>query len=107
MPIIEQSSGSVIFIYFSIAAPIFEEVIYRGFIQGYWFKKSPKIGIIVSTIIFTLVHFPNNAIVFVDYFLGSLIFGIVYLKTKRLEVTTGIHILNNLPAGIQALLNLF
>lgn len=103
----QGSSAMTLFVFFTMAAPIIEEVIFRGFIQGYWFKDSPKMGFVISVVLFTLVHVPNNSIVFIQYFVTSLIYAAVYQKTKRLEITTGMHILNNMPAGVEIILNLF
>lgn len=104
---IQNSSASTLFVHFVVAAPFLEEIIFRGFILGYWFKDSPRIGLIVSVMLFTLAHFPNNMVVFAQYFLTSAVYGLVYQKSRRLEITTGMHILNNLPAGLQVFLNLF
>lgn len=102
----ENSSPSVAIIQVTLFAPIIEEVLFRGFIIGVWFKKMPKIGIVVNGLLFSLVHFPNNIMIFLVLFTSGIVFGLIYYKCKRLEFTASIHILNNLPGGIEMFLSL-
>ena len=104
---VENGSGITAFLALAIVLPIIEEIIYRGFIMGAWLKLYPKIGLIVSAFCFTLIHVPNSEIAFLQYFLKAILYGVVYLKCRRLEVTMGMHILNNLPGGLQMLFHLF
>ncbi|WP_250674457.1 CPBP family intramembrane glutamic endopeptidase [Paraclostridium ghonii] len=78
-----------------LVAPIIEEIIFRGVIIGKLFKNKPYIGIVVSSVIFGLLHF-SNILLAPMYILSGLIFSISYYKTKKLEVSISMHIMINL-----------
>ena len=93
----------LIILLIGIAAPIMEEIVFRGGIAGYLFKDLPVVGIIVSSVLFGLMHSPTNIISFLIYGLIGLTCAIAYFKTRRLEVSIAIHFLNNiLPALVLA-----
>lgn len=93
----------LIILIIGIAAPIMEEIVFRGGIVGYLFKDLPVVGIIVSSVLFGLMHSPTNIISFLIYGLIGLTCAIAYFKTRRLEVSIAIHFLNNiLPALVLA-----
>jgi membrane protease YdiL (CAAX protease family) len=79
-----------------IGAPIFEELFFRGYILSILSKKNPWVGLIVSSILFGLVHF--DLMLFLPLFLMGLILGIAYLRTQNLLTAILIHALNNLVA---------
>lgn len=99
----ENIPTSALFLCIGIVAPILEEIVFRGYIMNNWFKDSPKIGLLVSVITFTFAHTPGNIFMVALYSVSSLIFGIVYLKSKRLGTSMIIHIANNLPAAFSLL----
>lgn len=80
-----------------ILAPIKEEWITRKLIIGSIFKNLPYVGLIVSSFGFGLLHmiagFSFYALI--QYSLAGLIFGLLYIKTKRIEVSILAHFLNN------------
>ncbi|MET3196184.1 type II CAAX endopeptidase family protein [Bacillus sp. OAE603] len=80
-----------------ILAPIKEEWITRKLIIGSIFKNLPYVGLIVSSFGFGLLHmiagFSFYALI--QYSLAGLIFGILYILTKRIEVSILAHFLNN------------
>ena len=78
-----------------LVTPIIEEIIFRGMIIGRLFKNKPYIGIVVSSVIFGLLHFSNIFLAPMFIFSG-LIFYIAYYKTKKLEVSISMHIMTNL-----------
>jgi membrane protease YdiL (CAAX protease family) len=86
------------FIMSVIFAPIVEEYIFRGFIQGYALKNYPKIGFALSTLLFTLIHSPNNLGSFLLYSSMAIILCALYTRTKRLEYTISLHFFNNFIA---------
>ncbi len=85
-----------------ILAPIKEEWITRKLIIGSIFKNSPIIGLIVSSFGFGLLHMVAGFSIYalLSYSLAGLIFGIIYIKTKKIEVTIFAHFLNNLVSII-------
>lgn len=96
--------GILLFFSASIVTPILEEVACRGFIMGYWFKDSPMLGMLVNIVLFTALHVPKTIFSMFLFIGTSIIFGTIYQKSKRLEVSGVVHMLNNLPAAIQLLL---
>ncbi|MDO4400401.1 MAG: CPBP family intramembrane metalloprotease [Coriobacteriia bacterium] len=74
-----------------------EEYVFRGFILqtvGSW-TKLPAVGIVVAAIAFAAGH-PYNTIGVVSILINGLIWGYVVWKTKGLEASSAIHIVNNL-----------
>lgn len=90
----------LIILLLGIAAPIMEEIVFRGGIIGFWLEKFPIAAIALSSILFGLVHGPTNIISFLIYGLMGLILSFAYYKTKRIEVSISIHFLNNILAAI-------
>ncbi|EHQ29261.1 CPBP family intramembrane glutamic endopeptidase [Mucilaginibacter paludis] len=78
-----------------VAAPILEEILFRGIILNGLLKNySPQKAIIVSAAIFGLVHLnPWQAI---PAFLGGLLMGWMYWKTNSIIPGMLIHFANNL-----------
>ncbi|HAL08629.1 MAG TPA: CPBP family intramembrane metalloprotease [Staphylococcus sp.] len=83
-------------IIFVILGPIFEELIFRGFILKGMFKGHLLLGLIVSSILFGLIHGPASFGEFTIYLALGLIFGGLYLITNRIEIAMICHGLNNL-----------
>ncbi|MGP1613100.1 MAG: lysostaphin resistance A-like protein [Catonella sp.] len=77
-----------------IAAPIVEEVIFRGVVLGSFRKVFPAwISILVSAIIFGAYHMNPVAIVYAS--LMGIVAGIVYEKKRNLLFTIMLHMANN------------
>lgn len=93
-PIVNQlNTRSAFFV--SIAAGVGEELFFRGFLQ-------PKLGIVIVSILFGLVHFIFN---FKKYFFVILIyvgigflFGLVYEVSQTLWVPVVFHVLYDFSA---------
>jgi membrane protease YdiL (CAAX protease family) len=82
-----------------IAAPILEELVFRGIIlDGLLKKYSPIKSILVSSILFGVVHF--NPWQFIAAFIIGCFSGWVYYKTRKLTPSIIIHFANNLVAFI-------
>lgn len=96
----EQVSNNILgCISIAVLAPILEEVLFRGAIQGYLMRKyNPTVGIVVASLIFGLIHM-NPIQVFYAFFLG-LIFGWIYYRTRSLMPVVIGHVLNNSLAAI-------
>ena len=78
-----------------ILAPIVEELFFRGVVERILLKlkTSPWVGIIASAMLFTMIHeFPYQAI---GAFIGGVIYGWVYYKTKSIYLTFIMHAVNN------------
>jgi membrane protease YdiL (CAAX protease family) len=78
-------------------APLKEEWLTRKLIIGSIFKNHPVIGVIVSSLCFGLLHMIAGFSFFglLQYSLAGLLFGILYVRTKKIEVSIAAHFLNN------------
>lgn len=90
----------LIFLLLAVAAPVMEEIVFRGGIIGLVFKNYQIAGIIVSISLFGLAHTATSWIEFVIYALIGLLMALVYVKTKRLEAAIAVHFLNNVIGAI-------
>ena len=90
-----------------IAAPIVEEVIFRGVVFGSFRKVFPAwVSILISAVIFGAYHMNPVAIVYATVM--GIIAGVVYEKKRNLLFTIILHMANNfmgllqdfVPAGI-------
>ncbi|GFH42553.1 CAAX amino protease [Lactococcus hodotermopsidis] len=102
--VIEMGKNMAIVLFFMqivIFAPIVEEYIFRGYLQSMALKNYPKIGFLVTALLFTLVHGPNNIGSFIEYGTLATILGIICYRTKRIEYAICFHIFNNLIGFIQ------
>ena len=87
-----------------IAAPIIEEFVFRYIIMGYFQRKGKYIGIIVSSILFGIVHLDEISILaFIPYFVAGLYLGFVYYKVKSITTNCAIHSFYNLVNMLIAL----
>ncbi len=80
---------------------VFEEVFFRGAMQSLFIRwwKSPWLGIIVTSIIFSFIH--GSIYLFLSRFILGLILGIIYYRSKNIWVNIIAHFLNNAIAVTQ------
>lgn len=77
-----------------IYAPFIEEMMYRGIILNGLLKKySTTIAIIISSLIFGLMHF--SFLQSINAFFIGIIIGYIFIKTKSLYLCIFIHFFNN------------
>lgn len=88
------------FINICILAPIYEEMLFRGILlRRFTLRWSPQKSIIVSSIIFGIIHLnPINAVF--AFALGCVL-GYAYLKTKNIVIPILLHSFNNFLAYLQ------
>ncbi|GHP13040.1 CAAX amino protease [Lentilactobacillus fungorum] len=81
-------------------SPILEELVFRGFLVGAFFKaNSFWPPIITSAIFFAIPHMETiNVISFSTYALLGGILAYLFVKTRNIKVSIGLHFLNNLIA---------
>ena len=86
----------------ALVAPLLEEVMFRGAIQGYMLRRhSPAASIVCAALVFGIFHL--NPIQSVYATLIGLVFGWIYYRTgSLLSVILG-HVLNNSMAVVTAL----
>lgn len=78
-----------------IVGPIMEEVVFRGYLQSSLTKRIPAwAAILITSVVFTAGHSPM--ILWPMYFLFSITWGWIYLKTGSLKMAILIHVLSNL-----------
>lgn len=78
-----------------IVGPIMEEVVFRGYLQSSLTKRIPAwAAILITSVIFTAGHSPM--ILWPMYFLFSITWGWIYLRTGTLKMAIQIHVLSNL-----------
>ncbi|WNC71761.1 CPBP family intramembrane glutamic endopeptidase [Thalassotalea psychrophila] len=85
-----------------IIAPIFEELVFRGFIfskiERTRLRKSG--AVVVTAVIFTMIHTQYENIILADLFVLSLLLSFVRLKTNNLKYCIAIHMLNNMVSAL-------
>ena len=102
-PLIKLFSGVspvLVVLLLGIAAPIMEEIVFRGGIIGYLVENNALLAILISSFLFGIIHGPTNFISFGMYFFMGIILSVSYYKTKDLRVSISIHFLNNLFPAI-------
>lgn len=90
----------ILFIFVGFA----EELLSRGYIIGAMevSNNNKWFAIMVSAVIFSLMHYDNNGfslIPFLNIFLVGILFGVMYVKTKSIWLSTGFHITWNFFQG--------
>ena len=96
--ILNNSSIIVMFIAIVLVAPVVEEVIFRGIFIGALFKEKPWLGLIISSVLFALLHSPSDVPSFIVYVVPGLTLGLIYMKTDWIGASILAHMLNNLLA---------
>lgn len=100
--IIDTMSGSPIvsvLVCFSAVCltPFAEELIFRGLFMNLFFNaRDFWLPILLSGLVFTLVHASSNIISYLIYFYMGCVLAYVYRSTGNLTNSIGIHLINNL-----------
>jgi len=88
---------------FFLLVSILEEIICRGYLlQMVTEHLNYKVGIVISAIVFTLLHLGNNHFTWIAFFnltLGGILMSLLYLKYQSLYVPIGFHWLWNYFQG--------
>lgn len=88
------------FINICILAPIYEEMLFRGILlRRFTLRWSPQKSIIISSLIFGVIHLNPINVVFA-FALGCVL-GYAYLKTKNIVIPMLLHSFNNFLAYLQ------
>lgn len=83
----------------ALVAPLLEEVLFRGAIQGYIMRRyNPWTGIVCAALIFGIIHM--NPVQTVYAALIGVIFGWIYYRTGSLLSVVAGHVLNNSMAAL-------
>ncbi len=86
-----------------LGVSIFEEVLCRGYILGTLMDSMNKfIALLISSLIFAVLHIPNNHISFIpvlNLFLAGVLLGSAYIYTRNLWFPIGMHLFWNFVQG--------
>ncbi|RIN27689.1 CPBP family intramembrane glutamic endopeptidase [Staphylococcus succinus] len=118
--LISESVGMLIpfFITTSIVAPIFEEIVFRGYaymlisdiskaickkfnIIHYEKRITIATYIIIPSLLFGLAHKQGNVWSYLTYVLAGVVFAALFIITKRIWVGMILHFINNSYASLQ------
>lgn len=88
-----------------LVAPFLEEIIFRGVVLNYFFKGSNWwINVILSGVLFGYFHLAGyggfDILAFLQYSSMGIVLAVVYKKTKQIQYSIGLHMLNNSIAAI-------
>lgn len=92
-----------------IFAPLTEELTFRGMLARFVFPQQDNIKqtalfLLVSTIIFALVHFPTSPQQFLVYASLGFSMGLAYINKGGLAYSMGLHALNNLISFVMIMM---
>ena len=92
-----------------IFAPLTEELIFRGMLARYLFPKQDNskqtlIFLLVSSVLFALIHFPGDVQQFLVYTSLGFSLGLAYISRKGLVYSISLHALNNLVSFLMILM---
>ena len=92
-----QISPWVNFLIVVIAAPIMEELLFRKFIVDRTARFGEGVSIVLSGLMFGLFH--GNLNQFVYAFMIGVLFGFIYIKTRKIIYTIILHMIVNFLGG--------
>ena len=91
-----------------VFAPLTEELIFRGMLARYLFPKQDKskqvLFLLVSSVLFALIHFPGDVQQFLVYASLGFSLGLAYISRKGLIYSISLHALNNLVSFLMILM---
>ena len=92
-----------------VFAPLTEELTFRGMLARYVFPqqdnvKQTALFLLVSSIIFALVHFPGTPQQFLVYASLGFSLGLAYVSKGGLAYSMGLHALNNLISFVMIMM---
>lgn len=91
------SNHSEIILFFLIGgfiAPIAEEIFFRGILYGFFRRWGVLVALILSTLLFVLVH-PIGSRIPLPQVVGGIVFAVSYEMNRSLLTPITIHILGN------------
>ena len=86
-----------------VVGPVMEEVVFRGYLQSALARRLPGWGAIsITSIVFMAGHGPT--ILWPMYFIYSVAWGWIFMRTKSLGMAIFIHMLSNLFYAVIAVM---
>ena len=103
-----QSQGSMLLLWLAIvmAAPVAEEIIFRGFIFRGWVRPTqrPMIGILIVTLLFAVIHIQYNWFGILQVFLIGLLLTWTRWRSGSTLLTMVMHVIANFYAMLQVII---
>jgi membrane protease YdiL (CAAX protease family) len=91
--LVDRASGAslvVLFLVVAVGAPVVEELVYRGMLQGAFVARvSEPLGLLAASAWFALIHF--RPVEYPGLFVAGLVFGACFLATGRLGTAIVAH----------------
>ena len=92
-----------------VFAPLTEELTFRGMLARFVFPqqnnvKQTALFLLVSSLIFALVHFPGTPQQFLVYSVSGFSLGLAYINKGGLAYSMGLHALNNLISFVMIMM---
>lgn len=106
LTLVDRGALSFLFLFIGgvIIGPTLEEIFFRGYLLPALKPRGIQLSLLMSAVIFALVHFQ---VFFIPLLLlTGYVLGYVYLKTKNLFVPIAIHMLSNSLAFLATVLGL-
>ncbi len=96
----DKGAAIALVLAFSVAAPVSEEVLARGFLYRGWSESFLRVpgAIILSSLVWTAVHLQYDLYFLAEVFSIGLWFGYMRYRGQSLWLTIALHALNNLTA---------
>ena len=108
---IDLTLSQPLFSFFAVVifAPLTEELIFRGMLARYLFPKQDNskqtlLFLLVTSLLFALIHFPGDVQQFFVYFSLGFSLGLAYISRKGLVYSISLHALNNLVGFLMILM---
>ena len=79
-----------------VLSPLAEELVFRRILTTVIFPSNLKISLVITGIIFAVIHLPVTVGDWVNQLGAAAILSIIYYKTKRVEICILVHILMNI-----------
>jgi membrane protease YdiL (CAAX protease family) len=98
----DKGAAVALVLAFSVAAPMSEEVLARGFLYRGWSESFLRVpgAIILSSLVWTAVHLQYDLYFLAEVFSIGLWFGYMRYRGQSLWLTIVLHALNNLAAVV-------
>jgi membrane protease YdiL (CAAX protease family) len=94
-PVARPANPALLFLVGGFIGPVAEEMFFRGLIYGYLRRWGFWPALVLSTLVFTLLH-AGAASVPIPQIVGGLLFAAAYEIEKKLLVPITLHVLGNL-----------
>lgn len=84
-----------------LSAVIFEEFVFRVLIFSslLYFTNKQTAALVLTALLFSFAHFPDNYLEVLSYFLGGIMYGYAFLKFQTVWVPIAIHFFWNFIQG--------